>query len=425
MMVPKPLPLDALKPDLMKTLIATTARKLAFGEAANPRDQFAMAPPETKKKGDVQTFIDEVNKLSDNGKLRPTDKEKFAALQKYIVDFVSKRGIMLHGNAAPLSEWNLEESPELGPLVEAQKNSLKSSPHQQGAYVPFANRFFWEQGRQRTPVATIYHPEFYPEQLPQARNPFDTEPKPQFVVWRTEEVAAKTPASLADAMPAAKALWKHLKAREMAEKRANQLADAIRAGGPGNAATLPFTLLDQSNALAAEFAKDPRARDRIMPFVIEGVCPLTTVANPSARKGIYADANPSSFAALQPFQFPPSENVKYPSRTMGQTVLDERTKDVKTVLVLPDEPRDIYFVVTLMKRDMKTDREFQAVMTQDDEIMRRMGRPSNKMTVLNAYNASAGRKTFESIMGLLKREFKYEESEEQKKKLDERRGGES
>ena len=45
-------------------------------------------------------------------------------------------------------------------------------------------------------------------------------------------------------------------------------------------------LLDQSNQLAAEFAKDTVARDRIMPFLVEGVCPLTTVSNPTATKGL-------------------------------------------------------------------------------------------------------------------------------------------
>ena len=117
MMTPKPLPLDAMKPDLMKTLIATTAKNLAFGDhSAAMRNPEAPTAAETefakrvkkateeKEKGDLQTFIDEVNKLSDNGKIRPTDKDKYAAVQKYITDFVAKRGIMIEGNDTPRSE---------------------------------------------------------------------------------------------------------------------------------------------------------------------------------------------------------------------------------------------------------------------------------------------------------------------------------
>ena len=107
---------------------------------------------------------------------------------------------------------------------------------------------------------------------------------------------------------------------------------------------------------------------------------------------------------------------------MGQKVLDERTKPVKTVLVLADEPKDIYFVATLMKREMKTDREFQAVMNQDEELMRMIGRTNNNKAVIqNEFGMYAARRTHESVMGLLKQEFNFQETEEQKKKLDERR----
>lgn len=436
LMIPKPLPLAALKPDLMKTLIATTAKNLAFGDHSAPMrntdapgasdTEFAKrvkAAAEGKEKGDLQTFIDEVNKLSDSGKVRPSDKDKYAAVQKSITDFVSKRGIMIEGNNTPRSEWNLEEAPELAPLVEAQKRALQGSPHQQAAqYIPFARSFFWDPVNPRNPATTIYHPEYYPEQRPQPRSRFDIEAKPQYIVWRTEEIQAKTPASLADAMPTVKALWKHLKARDLARERAEKLAEAIRAGGQGSEVSLPFTLLDQSKALAAEFASTPKAQDRVTPFAIDGVCPLTTVINPSARKSLFADISPPASAPLHPFQFPPSENIKYPSRDMGQKLLDERTKPVKTVLVLADEPKDVYFVVTLMKREMKTDREFQAVMNQDEELMRMIGRTNNnKMVISENFNVYAARKTHESVMGLLKQEFNYQETEEQKKKLDERR----
>ena len=175
-------------------------------------------------------------------------------------------------------------------------------------------------------------------------------------------------------------------------------------------------LLDQSNVLAAEFAKDPVARDRIMPFLVEGVCPLTTVSNPTANKGLIPSFASSLPSQMHDFRLPPSENVKYPSRDMGLKLLDERTKPVKTILVLTDEPKDIYYVTTLMKREEKQSGEFQNLLRQ--------GAGGNQNVVLGNYIGQGRDKTIESVMGLLKKEFKYEETEEQKKKLDERRSGE-
>ena len=413
MMLPKPLPIDAVKPELMKNLIASTAKNIAFGEPVNPNNP---GPPTPPKKGDLQTFIDEVNKLSENGKVRPSDKDKFAALQKYITEFAVKRGIPISGNRAPLSEWQLEGDPGLAALVTAQKESLKRSPHQQQAdYVPFANRFFWEEGDRRKPVSGVYKADFYPEQRPQFRDPTREETKPQYVIWRTEEVPAKVPASFNDALPAVKAVWKHQKARDLAKARAEKLAETIRAGTASSEATVISLLLDQSSQLESEFAQDPAARDRIRSFHIQGVCPLTTVASPTSFNGLIPSFAGTPPGQMHEFRFPPSENVKYPSREMGQKLLDERTKPVKTVLVLTDEPKDIYFVTTLMKREEKQSYEFQNLLRQDAT--------GNQRIVLSSYIGHGRDKTFASVMGLLKKEFQYEETEEQKKKLDERRGG--
>ena len=53
LMMPKPLPIDAVKPELMKDLIASTAKNVAFGEPLRPS---AACPPGPPKKGDLQTL---------------------------------------------------------------------------------------------------------------------------------------------------------------------------------------------------------------------------------------------------------------------------------------------------------------------------------------------------------------------------------
>ena len=107
---------------------------------------------------------------------------------------------------------------------------------------------------------------------------------------------------------------------------------------------------------------------------------------------------------------------------MAKTLLDERTKPEKTVLVLPDEPKDIYFVITLVKREPKTEREFQTAVYSTDTLGGR-GNPT-RAVVLRDFAIDTQQRTIESVMGLLKKEFKFEETDEQKKKLDERRASE-
>lgn len=420
-MLPKPLPLDALRAELTKKLYTEKAKELV--------------------KKDLEDFIKEVNRLSSDGKVRPSEKDKIAAIQKFITDFttgprfdsglglgltfnpssIPSRGMTVGGNKVPLSEWKLEDDPGLVRLVAAQRESLKASPHS-SAYIPFANSFFWQGGDRRNPVSTIFQAAFYPEQLPQARESTSLEAKPQFVVWRAEEVPARLVASYDAAKPAVIAAWKRMKARELAKARAEAIANTIRTAGPTAPAVLPFTILDESNKLATEFAGNPTAQNRIVPFLIEGVSPLTTIPNPTASKGIFTASPPTPFAQLRPFQLPPSENVKYPSMEMLKELLDKRKDDPKTTFVVADEPKDIYYVVTLTERKPKSDLEFQTAVMTEDPIARMTGRGGVRDDVLGSFAEDARRKTIESVMGLLKKEFKYEETEEQKKKLDERRG---
>ena len=133
-----------------------------------------------------------------------------------------------------------------------------------------------------------------------------------------------------------------------------------------------------------------------------------------------------SLCQLKPFSLAPSENVKYPSMAMHRTLMDERTKPEKTVLVLPDEPKDTYYVTTLLERKMKTEDTFKTEVYAENPLARMQSQGgSTRDAVLGSFEMDSRRKTFESVMGLLKKEFKYEESEEQKKKLDEneKRGG--
>lgn len=404
-MVPKAIPIDAYRPNLMKDLLARNARELALADA--------------------QKFVEETAKLSEQGKAK--DK---AAVQKFIDEFVAARGLKVTASDAMRTEWTIEEDPALAPLVTAQKESLKSAAgfHGPRQYIPFGERFFWTTPpanpfaptpqRTRSALTGTHAAMYYPIERP--ADEAELKEKSQFVVWRKAEEAAKPLVEQA-AWPAVKQAWKRMKAREMAKARAEALANTVRSS-PNNSPLLLIPALEEEVAkLRIEFA-DLKAQARIEPFLVRGVAPLTTVDNPTGEKGLNTAFSATIPGQLHPFALRPSENLKYPTNEIGKTLLDERTKQPKTALVLTDAPKDTYFVVTLIKRELKTDSDFRFEVMGGD-LSTQLGGP----IVLGRFRQDTQFKAFRSVIGLLKKEFKYEETEEQKKKLEEneKRGGDA
>jgi hypothetical protein len=397
---PKPLPIEALRPELLKGTIEKRAKELAFGWAPEPGN-FRQPPPPEPEKGDVTRFTEELKKLSDDGK--PKDR---AAVEKYIKEFIAARGLTVLGaSTRPQDEWALEDDPKMAPLVEAQKASLHTpfSPHR-NAYVPFGRSFFWTNDFSTFPprlkaTSGLYLAETYP---PQERDPRPGQMR--YVIWRTEDLPSKKVDKIA-ARDAVRAAWKRIKAREQALAAANEMANKIRA----NPATSEVSLEPLLNQLYFDlqlFIKDPKASLRARKFDLANVAPLVL--------------RPGQFGAPQmgPFAMTESENIPYPTPEMATGLVDNRDKGFKTVLVLPDAPKDVYYVAVVMKRELKTPDEFRT------EVFSTRGQARD---VLELYRADAVKKSRESVLELLRKEFRYEVTEEQKKKLEEnaRSGGRS
>ena len=448
MMLPKPLPIEAYRANFIEKLTDEKAKEIAFTDNGKRKGELSRGV------GDITEFTEEVSKLSENGLARdmgPAQRyiEDFLATRRFepvlhaagggpaqaiMPEFVKGKGFAVHGNKTPRTEWNLEESQALAPLVEAQKESLldPASPHRSN-YTPFGHSFFWNEptfmARTATPAKGRYVPREYPPGNRREPN------KPKFVVWRTEEIDA-TPVNWNDATRAVVLdTWKHLKARELAKEKAEAVATGIRAhvqaieaGGKGpvnDISLIPF-LLDESAKLRAAAPDTMKAQRRAMPFPIRGVSPLTSLReNPAAGTGLDQLYYESELTALpspyMPFQFLPSENIKYPSAELGNSIVRDRTKPPGTVLVLPDAPKDIYFVVTLVKRHEKTDSEYNAEVGTAGPLSQAYG----GRNILAEFQRTSMAYSFQSVKALLKQEFKYEETDEQKKKLDEneQRGG--
>ena len=380
-LIPKPLPIEASKLDLMKHLTETTARHLMLE--------------------DLKTFTTEVAKLAhadgekDSKSADAVVKDK-GPLLKYINEFIAARG-WKHGASEKLdSEWTLEEDPGLTPVREA----LTKSPHG-NVPIQFGERFFWTRDprtNQRQPTAGLYKPEYYPNQPSQFESPA-AKPEPAFLVWRTEETPARVPPAFADRERAeVRNAWKLIQARDLARNRAEALANAVRASAGDNPELIAQNLRELANQLQNEIA-NPKVKDKIHPFDIRDVCPL-------------------SGPEFQPQEFfvPPSNDIPYPTKEMTLTLLDERTKPPKTTFVLTDAPKNIYYVVTLKSRQEKTEQSFRVI--YDLSSGRRNLFSETRDIILGRYFSEQGQAARKSVMGLLKQEFKYEVTPEQEKELD-------
>jgi hypothetical protein len=391
---PQPLPIEYLRPELLKTAVEARAKAVAFGSRGDP-----MNPAAAGEKGDIPHFIEELGKMA-------SEKKDKAAIEKYVQEFIASRGLTMHGKSAqPRDEWHLEDDPGLQPLVQAQKESLKQAgPFHQQEYIPFGQSFFWTSDfdratfRPRRGPATggNFQASMYPPNSLGGRD----EGKTQYVVWRTEDIPPKK-VTLVQARASVVEAWKRLKARELAQAHANALAEQIRTAQVNDPFLLSQFIADRAFQLQAGI-NDPKARQRARPFPIAGVCPYVPSTNPLAMI--------QGGGQLQPFELPASENIPYPTPEMRKELLENRDKPAKTVIVLPDAPKDTFYVATLMRRDLKTPDEFR---------MNVYSRTGNAREIRPLYQQEAVRKAGESVLALLKKEFNYQETDEQKKKLDE------
>lgn len=387
---PKPLSIEAQRPELLKATIDKRAKALAYGERPDPMSFDVKANAE---KGDIERFIEELKKMSEND--RPKDK---AAVEKYIAEFIKTRGITNTGKSTgPRDEYTIEDDPALAKLVEAHRESLRRAKGAHGGidpYIPFGQSFFWTSkfdpntfSSRRVQATALYQGEPFP---PADRSADDG--RTHYVYWRTEDISPKK-TTLSAARPAIVAAWKRAKARELAQKKANELADKIRAHPSSDPNLLLPTVMQLQYELQSDI-KDPKAQRQATRFAINGVAPLTS--GPTGQ--------------LARYELIPSENLPYPTIEMETALLENRDKPPKTVLVLPDAAKDTYYVATLLRRDLKTPTDFKF------EVYSQFGRARQ---MLYLHQAEAMRKSRQSVVDLLKKEFRYEETEEQKKKLDE------
>jgi hypothetical protein len=280
--VPKPLSLDVLRGQLQAKTRDELARQLVLA--------------------DLKSFEAEVTK-----KGQERDKKD---VQQYVADFVKERGLKHGATQEARDRYSIGSDPGLAPLKEAyQKGHGRQDA--QGRF--FANAFF--EGRENT----LYQPAQFPA--------FGDEAIYRF--WRTEDREPRV-LSFDKARPKVEEAWKYLRARELAQKAADVIADEARMmnGDPQKLRDLAATGKLEYFEIGPQAARNPK----MSPF-------------------------PGQPKEYEPFRVP-EDKVTYPG-DMGTQIVDLRKKAKGATVVVTDQPKAHFYVTVLTQKDPPTQDEFR------------------------------------------------------------------
>lgn len=263
--------------------------------------------------------------------------------------------------------------------------------------IQVGRRFFFDVDplTRREQVSTgLYKPQSYPS--PFLAGP--TEQETALMVWRTAELPAETPRTLADPGVRDKvvAAWKRSKARDLAKQAAEAFAkkwDEIRDREKlaQNDVNILRNLLQAQAELRGQF-ESPAAQDRVDYFELSNVSPLVSSAMPMAG------AN-----SVAPFMLTPTDEMPYPTPKMTEELLATRTKPLSTPVVLADEPTDRYYVAVLQGREEKPAELFGLTVYGG-----LAGRGNLVPAITTLHQHELAKQARDQAVALLKAEFGYE-----------------
>ena len=210
-MLPKPLPIAAVRAELLKSSVEQTAKKLMEQDLTKFRDALANL---SGKRLDVSRAATLFLGMVPGPEMFTTAVASEMAYQKmatYVADMIASRGWQ-HGQSTALhDEWTLENDPGLASLKAALPKAVHGNEP-----IRFGKKFFWVEtfpgDPTKTPATGTYQPEFYPSPPSQFASP-EAKAEPTFLVWRTEETPAKAPGSFGQVRDEVIAAWKRIKAR--------------------------------------------------------------------------------------------------------------------------------------------------------------------------------------------------------------------
>lgn len=277
---------------------------------------------------DLATLRNEVIKLGG-------DKNK-DAVDKYVAEFVKTRGLESGKAAGPDDLYKIADDAGLATLKQVyQKVIGLRDPLLRG----FGHIFFDQQ-----PQAGVPDKEFIPHQfLPGWMIPDNK----QYIWWRTDDIPPKTPKFDSAKAEVAEA-WKLTRARDLANKEAERILEAIKAT-PREPSNLRDVALQNGNR--EYFDVGPMAL--YMPQI-----------NPSGMGQFnrtyesVVDRPPPAADHLGQLYGIPADKIAYPDVDMLKTMLNLREQPKGATAIVSDRPKNNIYVATLLERHEPATDEF-------------------------------------------------------------------
>lgn len=368
--MPKPLPLDVLRPDLLKKAEGQLARKLA--------------------EQDLELFQTEMSKLG-------AEKDK-AQVKEYLAKFAAERGLKVGGSEQFRDRFAIDKDPGLQVLKEKMErgHSMANAP------LRFGDEFFFEQDfrtRRMVPTSSFYSPQPYPStgmSLPGMATPIVLrEGEPSYLVWRSEEIPAEAPRTFDAAREKALAAWKMMKARELAQKAAEEAKAKAETFGE-QAGVIDQKVRDLHTEVQQRF-EDPAAREKVKYFIIDNVCPRPPYPTFGSNMAMGREQ-------YEPFSLRPTKDLPYPTQDILNQLIDNKDKPLSTALMFPDAGKNTFYVAVLKdRRDVGIDMFVDRVYTGTNQLAEMINQ-EQQLTLLGEARRDA--------VALLKAEFRVEKESE-------------
>lgn len=337
----------------------------------------------TKAEEDVSKFQIELAKLG-----AKKDKEKSEA-RTYLDKFLTTRGIKSGASKEFRDMFSIDGDEGLAPLSARLDRGRDPST----VALKFGPSFFFEadpSGRRAAIPLTFFNPKPFPENFSLK------EGEPSYLVWRTEDIESKEPRELTPIRAKVEAVWRHLKARELAKAGADDLRKKldeklVAEKAMGQQGAVDRVTRDVQTTFVTENFKTPESLARAQYFFVEDVAFISSkISRLNAMGG-----------GVQQFVLSPRKEIEYPTQAMTTDLLAAKDKPLGTTLIMTDNPKDNYYVAVLLNRDERATGGFYS------EIY-----GSNFGPLSGAVNQSLQgetlRKAREQSVTLLKSEFKVE-----------------
>ncbi len=312
-----------------------------------------------------------------------------AAANKFAKEWAAARGLTMAGTKEPVSKTTILTDPALKPLADAAAADPTKDPADTTNAVvkKFFDTFPQQDPRLPPMMQTMaFDPEFFPN----SRAAGEDLDKPTLLVWLSDEATPVAYASLeaanaktnGDMTKRVDAAWKLDKAKALAKKEADMLAEKV--------AAIAKTIESNKPGVDKQFAELPQKQIKV-----DGLAKLKFQHGATQASMGYEPAKLTK------------EQVAQPTPDFVDNLLELRNKPLGTTIVLHDVPKAKYYVAVSTGKTERTLEQFRDVFNKATAV------GSAKNPLYDQYALSEERrKEYQDALTRLRAEAKVTENEE-------------